>query len=173
MTRLWVPLALLLVPGCDPLPVSGPKTTLFIARHGEYVADRSDDPQLNSVGLERAKELARVLDHVDIDVVYATQFARTRQTAQPAASSRGLAVHQFDADEVDSLIGKILSVHGGQEVLIVAHGDTAPRIIKSLRGRVDSLARNSDYDDLFVVTPAGEGEPRVLHLKYGEPPSAE
>ena len=29
------------------------------------------------------------------------------------------------------------------------------------------MARNSEYDDLFVVTP-GAGGPRVLRLKYGD-----
>jgi broad specificity phosphatase PhoE len=71
-------------------------TTLLLTRHGEtdWNAERRwqghSDPPLNERGREQARELAAALDGVD--VIYASDLARARETAEIVAARLGLEV---------------------------------------------------------------------------------
>ena len=65
-------------------------TTVFLVRHADVPA--GTNPHLNAAGLTRASELIRVLGAIGIVAVYASEFARTRETAQPLATHLGLTV---------------------------------------------------------------------------------
>jgi broad specificity phosphatase PhoE len=71
-------------------------TTIILARHGEtdWNAERRwqghSDPPLNERGREQARELAAALDGVD--VIYASDLARARETAEILAVRLGLDV---------------------------------------------------------------------------------
>ena len=72
-------------------------TTLLLVRHGETDWNRDgrwqggSDTSLNDVGREQARSLADELDG-DIDVVYSSDLARARQTAEIVAETLGLEV---------------------------------------------------------------------------------
>jgi probable phosphoglycerate mutase len=71
-------------------------TTLLLTRHGEtdWNAERRwqghSDPPLNERGREQARELADTLDGVD--VIYASDLARARETAEILGRRLGLEV---------------------------------------------------------------------------------
>lgn len=71
-------------------------TTLLLVRHGETDWNRDgrwqgqSDTKLNAVGRAQARELAGELDGVD--VVYASDLARARETAELIADEQGLQV---------------------------------------------------------------------------------
>jgi broad specificity phosphatase PhoE len=71
-------------------------TTLLLTRHGEtdWNAERRwqghSDPPLNERGREQARELAAALDGVD--VIYSSDLARARETADILAERLGLEV---------------------------------------------------------------------------------
>jgi probable phosphoglycerate mutase len=71
-------------------------TTLLLMRHGEtdWNAERRwqghSDPPLNERGREQARELAATLD--GIDVIYASDLARARETAEILGDRLGLEV---------------------------------------------------------------------------------
>jgi probable phosphoglycerate mutase len=71
-------------------------TTLLLARHGEtdWNAQRRwqghSDPPLNERGREQARELAAALDGVD--VIYTSDLARARETAEILGARLGLEV---------------------------------------------------------------------------------
>jgi len=71
-------------------------TTLLLVRHGETDWNRDgrwqgqSDTKLNAVGRRQSRELAGELDGVD--VVYASDLARARETAELIAGERGLQV---------------------------------------------------------------------------------
>ena len=146
-------------------------TTVLVVRHAEQLTDRSDDPALSEAGIERADRLKQTLRSVEVDVVYATQFRRTQQTAQAVAEARGVPVNQVDADCVDALVSQILSDHIGLTVLVVAHGDTTIRILRQLGVPLESVPGKpfASYDDLFLVTVRGSGKAHAVRLKYGDP----
>jgi broad specificity phosphatase PhoE len=72
-------------------------TTLLLVRHGETDWNRvgrwqgGSDTELNDLGREQARALADQLDG-DIDVVYSSDLARARETAEIVAAKLGLEV---------------------------------------------------------------------------------
>jgi broad specificity phosphatase PhoE len=72
-------------------------TTLLLVRHGETDWNRDgrwqggSDTPLNDLGREQARALAEQLDG-DIDVVYSSDLARARETAEIVAAKLGLEV---------------------------------------------------------------------------------
>lgn len=72
-------------------------TTLLLVRHGETDWNRDgrwqggSDTSLNDLGREQARALAEQLDG-DIDVLYSSDLARARETAEIVAAKLGLEV---------------------------------------------------------------------------------
>ena len=80
-----------------------PTTRLFIARHGETLANREyrfigsrDDP-LSEHGRGQAAQLAEALAVFPIAAVYSSPMERAWQTALPVAERHNLSVQRFDA----------------------------------------------------------------------------
>ena len=73
-------------------------TTLLLARHGETDWNRelrvqgTSDTALNELGRSQAAELARQLEGAGIDVIYASDLSRARETAEIVAAVTGHAV---------------------------------------------------------------------------------
>jgi broad specificity phosphatase PhoE len=72
-------------------------TTLLLVRHGETDWNRDgrwqggSDTRLNELGREQAHALAEQLDG-DVDVVYSSDLARARETAEIVAAKLGLEI---------------------------------------------------------------------------------
>src|SRR5205807_6477394 len=72
-------------------------TTLLLVRHGETDWNRDgrwqghSDTRLNERGREQARELAGQIDGVD--VIYSSDLARARETAEILAAELGIEVH--------------------------------------------------------------------------------
>lgn len=127
-------------------------TTFILVRHAEKAADDPRDPALTPAGLQRAERLARLLADRPLAAVYATDYRRTRQTAQPAASRHGLDVTVYDAAQPPHEFAQGLRRrHRGETVLVVGHSNTIPGIVSQLcECSVDPLDE-SEYGDLFEV----------------------
>ena len=140
-----------------------PPTTVMVLRHAE--AGAGDDPGLTAAGEARAQELVHAVLHSGVSAIYATQWKRTQQTAQPLAAQLHKVIVVKNDMDVEGLVGEVLSNHKGQTVLIVGHQPTVPMIIKELGGKpVPSV---EGHDDLYIVTVYAPGKAQVLHLQYG------
>ena len=79
---------------------------VLLIRHGRSAdvvpgSPESADPALHAVGIEQAAALAARLAGKTIHAVYSSQLTRARETAQPLADARGLAVVQHvDLEEI-------------------------------------------------------------------------
>ena len=161
LAHIWI------TPG--PRPLSDRSTTLILVRHAEKARDGSPDPPLTPAGRRRAGELAHALGHLDLTAVYATPFRRTRQTAEPVASSRNLEILSYAAEDTD-FAKKAAADHVGGAVLIVGHSNTIPRLVNRLIGREDyAQLADSVYDNLFIVMVAEDGKAEVIRLRFGDP----
>jgi len=151
---------------CASAPVV---TQVVIVRHAEKADDGTRDPALSDRGQARAGALAAVLRDAGVGAVYATQFQRTQATVAPLAAQAGVRVEVVDAGQSEALAATIRARHLGQVVLVAAHSNTVPRLIAALGGPTLADLAEGAFDDLFVVTLAGDGPARVLHLKYAAP----
>lgn len=142
---------------------TGAQTTVFLVRHAEKSDDPAvkDDPALSTAGHERAKALAKVLEHADITAIYVSDRKRTQQTAQPLAEKLPLTPVILSKADTESLPAKLKSATGN--VLIVGHSNTVPQLIEAL-GAPKIAIGDEEYDNLFVVLL--RERPRLIRLHY-------
>ncbi len=150
-------------PDVDPIT-----TTVVLVRHAEK-ADHSNDPPLNAAGEIRARDLAHVLGETQVDVIYATPFSRTLNTARPLAEALDLEVQVVDAGEdyIAVMAELVLNEHQGELVVIVSHSNTVPEIIGALGWADPPTIEDDEYDDLYVMTISTDGSVTLLPLRYG------
>jgi len=134
-------------------------TTVILVRHAEKDSI-GDDPGLTAAGAERALALAHVLGEVDVSAVYATEFARTRNTAMPLANLLGLEVIAVTPSQsyATDMAALVRERHRGEVVVIVSHSNTVPAIIGELGVTPVPVIEDDEYDDLYVVTIAPGGQ---------------
>lgn len=152
--------------------------TVFLVRHAEKEDEPKQDPPLKKEGVLRSQELARLLGDAGVKTIVTSQFARTKQTAEPLASKAGLTVTSISLksnpsnprliaeESTAEVVNKILE-HAGESVLVVGHSNSVPDVIKMLGGDVVPTIDEKKFDDLFIVTVYAKGKARVVHLKYG------
>ncbi len=142
-------------------------TTYILVRHAETSGGGSD-PSLSIVGTERAMELSRILENVPLDAVLSTNFNRTRQTAQPVASAKGLAIQSYDPFDPDGVIDNTQSAFHNGFVLIVGHSNTTPDFLNTMIGEDEyTTLPESAYNNLYIVSLFEKGRANVVHLLYG------
>ncbi|WP_340198469.1 SixA phosphatase family protein [Ascidiimonas sp. W6] len=128
-------------------------TTYYLIRHAEK--DRSDqdnkNPNLKQEGLARALEWAETFKDVSFDVIYSTDYNRTRQTAAPTSLRQNKVILLYDPFELD--IEEFKKQTKGKVVLIVGHSNTTPDFANKLIGK-DTYEAMDDSDNagLYIVT---------------------
>lgn len=118
--------------------------------------------------MERATELARVLEAATLTAVYTTPYERTRQTAAPVAAAKMLTPVEVKPGSTYAadIVARIAAEHGGETVLVVGHSNTTQQVIRELGIENAPSIAESEYDNLFIVTIGGEGA-RLVTLRYG------
>jgi len=163
---------LAVVIGVAPLAAQSTKqTTVVLVRHAEKAPAPADDPPLTAAGEARARDLWTAVHDAGVDAVITTQFVRTRATAQPTATALGLTPTVIPATSPSHIQDVVTEIrkHQGQTVLVVGHSNTVPAIVEALGAKRPAAICDSRYDDMFVVTIAGDGKANAVHAKYGEP----
>ena len=144
---------------------------IFVVRHAERAdggaasgqMTASPDPDLSDAGRARAESLATILKDAGVKVIYATEFKRTRQTAEPLARALGIEVTIVSSRDTASLLEKLRGAT--ENVLVVGHSNTVPDIVKGLGVTTPVSVADDEYDNLFVVTPAAPQRYFRLHYR--------
>lgn len=168
MPRLyaWIALCLLLVgTACSTAPDShAAATTFVVVRHAEKASDDPRDPSLTERGRQRAAALAASLAKEPVVAVYATDYRRTRQTAQPLATAHGLEVTSYDAKQATGdFVAALRRRHGIGTVIIVGHSNTVPDIASALCRCTAAKIDESDYGNLYTVRVDASGRAMLSH----------
>lgn len=151
--------------GGNQLPQKKSATTVILVRHAEKESEPADDPNLNVTGQVRAQILANVLADKGISAIYATNYRRTQQTAEPLATK--LNIKPVLIDDARAVAEAIVSKNAGQTVLVVGHTNTIPEIIRQLDGGEINLIAENEFEKMFIVTvPADFSESKVVESKY-------
>ncbi len=180
--ELFRTLALLAVTALCPAMVqaqaAAPPALVLVVRHAEKV-DNSADPALSEAGIARARALAEALVDAKIEHVIVTQRQRTRLTAGPTMSARGLTPEAIGfGASMDAHVAEVAAAarkQTGKVVLIVGHSNTVPAIVHALGGPKMADLCDARYASLFSVVPGAVGaEARVVVSSFGVPdaPSA-
>lgn len=143
-------------------------TKIFIVRHAEKEAGK--DPALTAAGNARAGDLMRNLQNENIQKIYVSQYRRTQLTGDSLRLQLKIDTVHYAADTLcDNLINAIIEHRDfGKTILIIAHSNTIPKIIRKL-GVLDypqTDLPDNDFDDLFLITYKNELA-KVKKMKYG------
>lgn len=160
-------LAVALIKSADAQQEPG-VTRIFIVRHAEKESGK--DPVLTPAGNARAGDLMRALQFEDVQKIYVSQYKRTQMTADSMHLQLNIKTVQYTADTVcDNLVNTIMEHRDfGKTILIVAHSNTIPQIIRKF-GVTDypfGDIPDNEFDNLFLVTYKKE-KARLKKMKYG------
>ena len=159
--------ALLLLPYVAEAADTAPAMVILV-RHAEKVIEpKSDDPLLTPAGEKRANELARVLERAGVTAIYATEYKRTQLTVAPLAKKLGKQSVAYSSKDAKAIAKKLREAHGGEVVVVAAHSNTIPDILKELGVKNPPSLGDDEYGDLFVVALSGANA-RFSRLRYGD-----
>lgn len=173
MARL-APLALLALGVAAPAaaaPGNPALKTIVVVRHAEAEPESAGPQrQLTSDGEKRAQELARVLGEQPLAAVYATQYARTRLTAEPVARASGARV--VTLDDTPKTIAAVEAAPWGSTTVVVGHSNTVPQIVAGLTHQPFPANLPVTHDRMWLVTVARDGSVAAVRIRYGAPDAA-
>jgi broad specificity phosphatase PhoE len=151
MIRSFFFIAILFLASCKAT------TTYYVVRHAEKetAATMTNDVPLSAEGKQRAAALNDVLKNEHVRYIYATNYVRTRSTAQPLADAMNIPVQTYNPADT-GFVTRIKNLGKGN-VLIVGHSNTVDDIVNQLMGRreVPGDLPESEYGDLFVIKRKG------------------
>lgn len=146
-------------------------STFYFIRHAEK--DRSDaedvDPELNQSGLGRAMHWAEILNDVEMDAIYTTDYQRTAMTAAPISVKKDITVQYYNPQSID--IEQFKADNMNQNVLVVGHSNTTPDFVNKIIGE-DKYYEMDDDDNgsLFIVQLVnGKATSQRLHINCNCP----
>ena len=128
-------------------------TTYYLIRHAEK--DESDktnkDPHLTEVGKKRAENWTTVFGDVKFDMVYSTNYNRTKATAEPTAKANNVDITFYDPRNLK--LEDLIKETEGKTVLIVGHSNTTPMLTNALLNEKKyNQIDESNNANLYIVT---------------------
>jgi broad specificity phosphatase PhoE len=149
----------------------GLATTVIIVRHAEKAAAPPEDPPLTDAGRERARALATLARDAGVTAIITTQFARTRETARPAAETLAInpEIVRAGGSEHVQEVARLARTHTGGVVLVVGHSNTVPAIAAALGAPKPPAICDSEYDGIYIVTVPASGPAHLIRARYGQP----
>ncbi len=136
--------------------------SVVVVRHAEK--DTGADPELTTAGKKRATSLQLLLANAGIAEVYSTDTKRTRQTAQPLATSNGLTITNYSDHE--DLATTLAALQDGRRVLVVGHSDTIQPFLTKLGVAAAPTIGEDEFDHLLIALKADSGAPKLEKRKY-------
>lgn len=147
-------------------------TVVFIARHAEKDTGHADqrDPPLTEAGRARAAVLAAMLRDADLAAIYATQFKRSRETAQPVAERSGAPIRSVQHADYNGVAQGIFNDCRGRSALYIGHTNTVGRILEALGGPRLPDMDEANYSTMYMATVVRRQDLSVTTyrlLRYG------
>ena len=128
--------------------------TIVLVRHAERnppVATDKGDPDLSPEGKERASRLMKIVKKYKPHEIFATEFKRTQQTAEPIAKARGKQVQTYDSAKTPDLVAKMMA-STTEHYLVVGHSNTIPALANLLiKKEVFRQLPETEYGVVWVI----------------------
>ncbi len=141
-------------------------TTYFFIRHAEKdLSDQSNrNPQLTETGIKRAQNWAKILADTKVELVFSTDYDRTRQTAQPIAEDQDVEVSLYDPNQLNT--AEFQQKTKGKTSVIIGHSNTTPAFVNKIIGKEKYISTDEKvYGKLFIIKITGNTiTDTVLHI---------
>ena len=141
-------------------------TRIIIVRHAEKNDDGSKNPSLSAEGKLRAERLNKMLSEFKIDKLYATPYARTKETLEPIATTRKLEINKYgplDKDFAKNLVNN----EKGRTIVLAGHSNTCPPLVNALiKEEKYTELDESDYGKIWILTFRNEQPADCILLNY-------
>jgi len=144
-------------------------TNYYVVRHADRLDNSANSP-LSPAGFQRANALRDTLASKGINLVFASTFQRTQQTAQPTATANGLTMNLYSPDTTAGLVTRLRKING-KNILVAGHSDNVPVIVQGLSGQSIPAIASNDFDNLFIIKVSkffGVTR-RLIKTTYGTP----
>jgi 2,3-bisphosphoglycerate-dependent phosphoglycerate mutase len=146
-------------------------TTYILLRHAEKdtsVAGSSAmraDPPLSKEGELRAQKLLAVLKEYTPDIIYSTNYTRTRSTVAPLAVKFNKEVKLYDPRNLAAFAEQLLQERG-KTIIVAGHSNTTPALANLLiKENTYKDLDDSVYNQLWIVT-VSEGKMVAKTIVY-------
>ncbi len=142
--------------------VKAQTTTIILLRHAEKDTTQPNstmmkaDPPLTKVGEARALQLLTILKVFKPDIIYSTNYVRTKATVTPLAQKFAKDIVVFNPNDLVKFAEE-LRLQKGKTIVVAGHSNTTPALVNALlkEKKYESLP-DSVYNKLWVVTIAGD-----------------
>ena len=141
--------------------------TIYLVRHSEkdLLSNDHSDPPLSKCGEQRSESLSVFLREVNLDVIYSTDYNRTRKTALPTALSKGLIIKKYNSQQLDEFSKSL--INNKQDVLVVGHSNTTAVLAGLLVGKELEAFDLDIYDRIYqVVISKNASQINLLHSTF-------
>ena len=103
------------------------------------------------------------LKDVHLNIIYSTDYLRTKSTAFPTANSKGLEIELYDAQQLKDF--SQLLIDRQQDALVVGHSNTTGVLAGLLTGEDIGAFDLDIYDRVYqVVIYKNKGRLHLLHV---------
>ncbi len=141
--------------------------TIYLIRHAEkdLFSQNSYDPGLTECGQKRAESIRLFFESIALDKIYSTNFIRTKNTAQPTASSKNLEITLYDSESLDDLAKRL--IENKEDVLVVGHNNTTAVLAGLLVGEKLEDIDLDVYNQIYqVVICRKSGKLQLFHSAF-------
>lgn len=129
--------------------------TIILVRHAEKAAstemDKTGDVDLSAEGRQRAERLSQAIKKYKPHEIFATDYKRTRQTAEPIASYRKKQIQTYDPAKSAEFIKKMMASKT-DHYLIVGHSNTIPALANLLaKKEIFRQMPDSEFGVIWII----------------------
>ncbi len=128
--------------------------TVILLRHAEKdVSEDADtaNPDLSPEGKLRAQRLVKIINKYQPEIIYSTDYIRTKATVMPLAQKKRAMIFIYDARNLKQM-NDLIMTGKFKRVLVVGHNTTTPALANLLikQDKYKTLAE-SEYDKIWVI----------------------
>ncbi|SFB91593.1 SixA phosphatase family protein [Pseudoalteromonas denitrificans] len=120
---------------------------IFLLRHAEKQS--GENPSLTLAGKKRALWLANKLSEYQPNLLFSTDYNRTKETLAPLAKNEKVDVIIYDPRKLAEFSKQLKALEG--IVVVAGHSNTTPMLANMLTGEKFSQFNEMQFDSYFEI----------------------
>lgn len=103
-----------------------------------------------------------------MDAVYSTEFNEPVKLPNPLLNQNDLSIQPYNPQNLSSQVEKWMGMYQSKTILVSGHSNTIPVFAKTILGddHFKGAFDESGYGNILIITIAGDGENKFLHVRY-------